>query len=54
MQFTDHIKLKKKEEKSAATLVLIRKGNKISMGGDTETKCGAETEGNALQRLSKL
>jgi hypothetical protein len=25
--------------------VLLRRGNKISMGGDIETKCEAETEG---------
>ena len=24
------------------------------MGGDTETKCGAETEGKAIQRLPYL
>jgi hypothetical protein len=34
--------LKKKEDQS---VVLLRRENKISMGGDTETKCGAETEG---------
>jgi hypothetical protein len=34
----------KKEDQSVDTLVLLRKGNKISMGGDTETKCGTETE----------
>jgi hypothetical protein len=38
------MKLKKKEEQSMDTSVLLRQGNKISMGGDTETKCGAETE----------
>jgi hypothetical protein len=29
-------------------------GNIIPMGGDTETKCGAETEGKAIQRLPHL
>ena len=34
--------------------VLLRRGNKIPMGGVTVTKCGAQTEGNAIQRLSHL
>jgi hypothetical protein len=34
------------------TLNLLRRGIKISMGGDTETKFGAETEGKAIQCLS--
>ena len=54
IQFKDHMKLKKKEDQSVDTLVLLRRGNKIPMGGDTETKCGAETEGKAIQRLSHL
>jgi hypothetical protein len=32
------MKLKKKEDQSVGALVL-RRGNKISMGGSTETKC---------------
>ena len=40
--------------KSMDTLVLFRRGNKIPTGGNTETKCGAETEGKAIQRLSHL
>jgi hypothetical protein len=36
------------------TLVLLRRQNKIPMGGDTETKCGAETEGKATQTLPYL
>jgi hypothetical protein len=47
------MKLKKKEDQSD-TSVLLRRGNKILMGGDTETKCGAETEGKAMQRLPYL
>ena len=31
------MKLKKKENQSMDTLVLLRKGNKIPMGEDTET-----------------
>jgi hypothetical protein len=45
------MKLKKKEIQSMDTLVLLRRGNKIPIGGDTETKCGAETEGKTIQRL---
>ena len=30
---------------------LLRSGVKIRMGEDTETKCGAETEEKAIQRL---
>jgi hypothetical protein len=36
---------------SMDTSVFLRRGNKMPMGGDTETKCGAETEGKAIQRL---
>jgi hypothetical protein len=38
------MKLKKQENQSVDTLVLLRRGNKIPMGGDRETKCGAATE----------
>jgi hypothetical protein len=48
------MKLKKKEDQSMDTLVLLRKGNKITMGGDTETKYGAETEGKITQRMPHL
>ena len=54
IQFTDYMKPKKKEDKSVDTSVLLRRGNKIPMGGDIETKCGAETEGKAVQRLPNL
>jgi hypothetical protein len=33
IKFTDHMKLKKKEEQSVDMLVLLRRGNKIPMGG---------------------
>ena len=46
--------LKEKEEQNLNIPVLLRRGNKITMGGDTETKCGAETEGKAIQRLPHL
>jgi hypothetical protein len=42
------MKLKKKEDQTVDTLVLLRRGNKISTGGYTETKCGAELEGKAI------
>ena len=54
IQFIDHMKLKKKEDQTVDTLVLLRRGNKIPMGGDTETQCGTETEGKAIQRLPHL
>jgi hypothetical protein len=48
------MKLKKKEDQSVGTLVLLRRENKILTEGNTNTKCGAETEGKAIQRLSHL
>ena len=54
IQFTDHMKPKKKEDQSVDVSVLLRRRNKILMGGNTETKCGAETEGKAIQRLPHL
>jgi hypothetical protein len=45
------MKIKNKENQSVDTLVLLRRGNKIAMGGDTETKCRTETEGKTIQRL---
>jgi hypothetical protein len=45
IQDTDHMKLKKKEDQSVDASVILRKGNKILTGGNTQTKCGAETEG---------
>ena len=48
------MKLRKKEDQSVDVSVLLRRGNKILMGGDTDTKCGAETEGMTIQRLTAL
>ena len=48
------MKLKKKEDQSVDASVLLRRGNKILTGGNMETKCGAETEGKAIQRLPHL
>jgi hypothetical protein len=36
------------------TLAFLRRQNKITMGGDTETKYGAKTEGRTIQRLPHL
>jgi hypothetical protein len=47
------MKLKKKEDQSVGASVL-RRGNKILMGGNKETKCGADTEGKVIQRLPHL
>jgi hypothetical protein len=38
--FADHMKLKKKEDQSVDTFVLLRRGIKIPIGGDTEKKFG--------------
>ena len=54
IQLIDHMKLKKKEDQSVDALVLLRRGNKVLKGGNMETKCGAETEERAIQRLSYL
>jgi hypothetical protein len=48
------MKLKKKEDQSVDALILLRIGNKIPMEGVIETKCGAKTEGMAVQRLPHL
>ena len=48
------MKFKKKEDQSVDASVLLRRGNKILMGENMETKCGAETEGKAIQRLLYL
>jgi hypothetical protein len=53
IQFTDHLKLKKKEDHSVDNSVL-RRGIKIPMGEDTKTKSGAETEEKATQRPPHL
>jgi hypothetical protein len=45
------MKLKKKEDQSVDTLLLLRMGNKIPMEGVTETKLRAEMEGRTILRL---
>jgi hypothetical protein len=48
------MKLKKKEDQSVDTLILLRRGYKTPMEGITETKYGAETEEMTIQRLPHL
>jgi hypothetical protein len=45
------MKLKKKEDQSVDTLLLLRMGSKIPMEEVTETKFGAEMEGRTIQSL---
>jgi hypothetical protein len=54
IHLTVHMKLKKKEDQSVNSSVLLRWGNKILTGRNMEIKCGAQTEGKAFQRLSHL
>jgi hypothetical protein len=51
IHFTEQMKLKKQKDQGMDIPVLPRTGNKIPTGGDTETKCGTETEGRTIQRL---
>jgi hypothetical protein len=48
------MKLKKKEDQSVDTSILLRMGNKIPMEGVTETNFGAETEVMTIQILPHL
>jgi hypothetical protein len=48
------MKLKKKEDQSVDTSILLRRGNKIPMKGVTDTKFRAETEGMTIQKLPHL
>jgi hypothetical protein len=41
----------KKEDQSVDVSIFLRRENKIFTGGNTETKCRAETEGKVIQRL---
>jgi hypothetical protein len=54
IQFKKHMKLKKKEDLSVNTSILLRRGKKIPMEEVIETKCGAETAGMTIQRLPHL
>jgi hypothetical protein len=48
------MKLKKKEDQSMDTSILIRRGNKLLTEGITETKFRAKMEGKAIQILTYL
>jgi hypothetical protein len=48
------MKLKKKEDQSMDSSLLLRKRNKILTGTNMETKSRAESEGKVIQRLSYL
>jgi FtsZ-binding cell division protein ZapB len=52
MQFTNNMKLKKKEDQSVDTSVLLRMENKILR--EENTKCGAESKGKTIERLPHL
>jgi hypothetical protein len=54
IQFAKHMKLKKMEDQSVATSLLLRRGNKIPMEGVTETKFRTEPEERTIQRLPHL
>ena len=45
IQFTDHIKLKKKEDQRVDASVLLRRRSKMLTGRNMEINCGAQTEG---------
>jgi hypothetical protein len=44
----------KKEDQSVDASIFLGRENKILTGGNTETKSGAEAEGEAIQRLPHL
>ena len=51
IQFTNHVKLKNKEDQRVDASVLLRRRIKILTKENTETKCGIETEGKAITCL---
>jgi hypothetical protein len=48
------MKPKKREIQNVDASGILRSLNRIFTGGNVETKCGAETEGNATQRVPHL
>jgi hypothetical protein len=48
------MKLKKKEDQVVDASILLRRGNKLTTGGNREIKCGAETDKKTIQRLPHL
>ena len=53
IQFTNHMKLKRKEDNSV-DMILLRRGNKIPMEGVTGIKFRVKFEGTTTQRLPHL
>ena len=53
MQFTDHMKLKKKKDQSVGASILLKRRTKYSQQ-QIEIKCRAKTEGKVIQKLSHL
>ena len=51
IEFTDHMKLNKKEDQ---VWMLLQRGDKILMGANMKTKCGAESDGKTTQRLPHM
>jgi hypothetical protein len=54
IQLAKQMKLKQKEDQSLDTSILLRRWNKITLEGVTETTFGVETEGMTIQRLPHL
>jgi hypothetical protein len=54
IQLKDHMKLKKKEDQNMDASVLLRRVNKILTEENIETKCWADIEDKAIQRVSHL
>jgi hypothetical protein len=48
------MKPKKKKDQNIDASLLFRRVNKMLTGGNMKTKCGADSEGKAIQRLSHL
>ena len=46
--------MKPKNDQNEDASVLLKRVNKLLTGGNVEIKCGAETEGKAIQRLPHL
>ena len=44
----------REDDQRVDTSVLLTRGNKIITGANMETKCGAETEGKAIQKVPHL
>ena len=45
---------KKRENQNVNASVLLRRVNKLLTGGNIQAKCGSETEGKAIKRLTYL